>query len=103
MKHFFFILLSLVCFQLKAQQTHKLQLKKSTQLFFQKGTILNDKKNTGSVSFSSKSNVIIPSNFHLKSFGFFCHKELQFEKATKIPFRFRLGSMDYVNQLEGKR
>ncbi len=54
-------------------------------------------------SFSSMSSVIIPSNFHLKSFGFFCHKELQFEKATKIPFRFRLGSMDYVNQLEGKR
>jgi hypothetical protein len=103
MKQFFFILLNLVCFQVKAQQTFKLQLKKPTQLFFQKPAISIDKKNTVPFSFSSKSNVVIPSNFHLKSFGFFCYKELQFEKATKIPFRFRLGSMDYVNQLEGKR
>lgn len=46
---------------------------------------------------------ILPSDHYVKGLGFFCKKELQLEKATKIPFRFRLGSMEYTDQLEGKR
>lgn len=45
---------------------------------------------------------IIPSDYYTKNLGFFCKKELQLEKAIKIPFRFRLGSIEYVDQLEGK-
>jgi hypothetical protein len=45
---------------------------------------------------------ILSPNYYTESFGLMCKKELQLEKATKIPFRFRLGSLDYCNQLEGK-
>lgn len=45
---------------------------------------------------------VIAANYYTQAFGFFCRKELQFEKATKIPLRFRLGSLQYNNYLEGK-
>lgn len=46
---------------------------------------------------------LIPANYYTINFGFFCKKELQLEKITKLPFKFRLGSVEQCDWLEGKR
>lgn len=45
---------------------------------------------------------VISNNFYTQNFGFFCKKELQLEKLTKVPFKFRLGSVQQCDWLEGK-
>jgi len=42
------------------------------------------------------------SSYYVSHLGFFCKKELQLEDKTHLPVRFRLGSLQEVNRLEGK-
>ena len=61
---------------------------------------------------SSKLLVKIPKNFviagicspetYKMGIGFFCKKELELDRITPVPVRFRLGSLEYVNWLEKK-
>jgi hypothetical protein len=44
----------------------------------------------------------VSDNFYVKNFGFFCRKEWQLEKKTKLPVRIRVGSLEQCNLLEQK-
>lgn len=45
----------------------------------------------------------VQANFYSANLGFFCRQEIKFEKNTKIPFRFRLGSVEQCDRLENKQ
>ena len=44
----------------------------------------------------------VSMNFYSNNLSFFCRQELLFEKATTIPLKFRLGSVQYTDYLEKK-
>jgi len=45
---------------------------------------------------------VVRKDLYTKNFGFFCRQEWKIEKSTKIPLRFRLGSLEQCNILEQK-
>ena len=49
-----------------------------------------------------RAQVVIPADRVATHFGFFCRRELELEKTIRLPLRFRLGSLEYCNKLEGK-
>ncbi|KAA9039479.1 hypothetical protein FW778_11715 [Ginsengibacter hankyongi] len=60
---------------------------------------------SASSSFADIENVMssVSANFSTCNYGFFCREELKLEKTIKLPFRFRLGSLEQCNYYEGKK
>ncbi len=60
--------------------------------------------NIANREFSLFNRVIFPlsASHYVRTLGFFCTRELKLDRLTPVPFRFRLGSLDYVNWMEGK-
>ena len=64
------------------------------------GDIHPDRYNS---SFTIQFSPPITPDFYSRQLGFFCKKEIKFEKSTHVPFKFRLGSLQQCDWLEGKR
>ena len=45
---------------------------------------------------------VITPNYYTDRLGYFCKQEIKFEKSTRLPLRFRLGSIADCDRLEGK-
>lgn len=67
----------------------------------QQFTFRENRKNTFNIMENKQQQV--PAAYAYKDLAFFCKIEVQLEKAVKLPVKFRLGSVDYVDYLEGKR
>ncbi len=63
---------------------------------------LNSQKIKKDSSFLYTKPFTFSSNYQSLDWGFFCQKEWQLEKVTKVPIKFRLGTFEYTNKLEGK-
>jgi len=50
-----------------------------------------------------RANSQVPADLATCKYGFFCKQEMKFEKATNVPLRIRLGSLQQCNYYEGKR
>lgn len=98
--------LLLFVFSCCAQSSNNPYLKKATTDLKKDSTnykvLYSYKTQQSSVKPKFLYTTVLPPNYYTASFGFICKKELAIEKATKIPFRFRLGSLSYCNLLEGK-
>ena len=57
----------------------------------------------GSVQSSGGPQPFLSANYYASRLGFFCKQEIKWQKLTKIPFTFRLGSIEECDRMEGKK
>lgn len=44
----------------------------------------------------------MPKSYNYNNLALFCKIEVKLEKAMKLPIKFRLGEVEYVDRMEGK-
>ncbi len=97
-----FIIL-LVCFQSEvyAQSTSRADSSKvfTSETFVKNPSNIN---NLRQLPGYTRDINLLPANLYLRTIGFFCKKEIEMDKATRVPVRFRLGSVSYTDKMENK-
>jgi hypothetical protein len=95
-----FLLLFLCASTLLAQQNVGISLNNKALYFFNNNTAL--KKSFQKTKSSAPALPTIPLAYDYNRLGFFCKLEVRCDKQNTAPIRFRLGSLEYSNFLEGK-
>jgi hypothetical protein len=54
-------------------------------------------------TYTISPNMLVKSSFYCDNLGFVCKQEIKIQKVIKLPFVFRIGSVQQVDYLEGKR
>jgi len=58
---------------------------------------------TDSLPLRPNATFVLKKDDYIKNLAFFCRQEWKLEKALRVPLRFRVGSLEQCNLLEGKK
>ncbi len=87
---------------LQPERLFKSRAAGKTGYWFQQGAFQMDSLKIRQQEALHAVQAMIRADFYTQQLGFFCKKEWQLEKTIHLPLRFRLGSLEYCNYLEGK-
>lgn len=87
--------------KINAQRTDSASKHPETPIVFQ--PFFHSYSNQPLLFFTKNNPVKVSWGSPFSHWGIMCIGEYKLEKKTGIPFRFRLGSLEYVNKLEGNK